>query len=136
MSDPSIVGSNCIIVVANLFEKINSQRKLLHKPPIENQAMASRLTLRFNVDKQRGVDFSADEILIEPGEIDLLEKTINELFGLYFEDMVSRMCVAPKVPEPTPMSVDSDISDIVTGLELEPEKTGMFSKLKRLFGGR
>lgn len=134
MSDPSIVGSQCVIVVEDLFEKINSQRKLLSKPPVENQAMATRLTLRFNVDKKRGVDFSSEQVLIAPDELDLLEKTVNELFGLYFEGVISKLCMAPKAPEPAPIM--RDVEDLPPELEFEPEKTGMLSKLKGLFGGK
>ena len=47
MSNPTETGNHCVIVVEELFAKINAQRKLLGRTPIENQAMASRCTLRF-----------------------------------------------------------------------------------------
>jgi hypothetical protein len=136
MSDPLIAGSKQVIVVADLFEKINSQRKLLTKPPVENQAMATRLTLRFNVDKKRGVDFSAEKILIAPDEINILEKIINELFGIYFEDVVSRLCMAPVVTAPIPVDPEPVIPATSPELAHKSEKTGMLSKLKGLFGGK
>jgi len=134
MSNPTQAGNHCIIIVADLFAKINSQRKLLKRTPIEERAMASRCTLRFNVDKQRGVDFSAEKILVAPNEIDLLEKMVNDLFGVYFEGEVGRLCAKQKAqvvkrarPVPPPQTV--------AVAAIEPEKTGLVSKIKRLFGG-
>lgn len=135
MSNPTEAGNHCVIVVADLFAKINAQRKLLHRTPIENQAMASRCTLRFNVDKQRGVDFSAEKVLIGQDEIPVLEKIVNELFGVYFEGEVRRLCVKPKPPAPKPVDIDP-FPPLTPELTGEPEKTGLLSMLKGLFGGK
>lgn len=135
MNNPAEAGNHCVIIVADLFAKINAQRKLLHRTPIEERAMASRCTLRFNVDKQRGVDFGAEKILIDPDEIELLEKIVNDLFGIYFQGEIRRLCVKPKAPAPKP--VDSlplpDLSPIDLG---EPVKVGLLARLKGLFGSK
>jgi hypothetical protein len=136
MSNPTGAGNHCVIIVADLFAKINAQRKLLTRTPIEDRAMASRCTLRFNIDKQRGVDFSAEKILIEPDEIELLEKMVNELFGIYFDGEVRRMCVKPEAPPSKPANLDSYIPETSTQMTIEPEKTGLLSRLKGLFGGK
>ena len=132
MSNPSITDSQCIIVVEDLFTKINTQRKLLNRTPIENQAMATRLTLRFSVDKQRGVDFSAEKVLITPDEVDLLEKTVNELFGLFFDGELGRLCAKPKALEPVSASAIPPTPEPSPA----PEKAGLISKLKSIFGGK
>jgi len=134
MSNPKEAGDHCIITVAELFEKINAQRKLLKRTPIEERAMASRLTLRFNVDKKRGVDFGAEKILIAPHEIVLLEKTVNELFGAYFDGELVKLCAKSKaaaavkrarpVPQPPPVAAP---------VPIQPRNTGLVSKIKRLF---
>lgn len=134
MSNPTEAGNHCIIVVADLFAKINAQRKLLKRTPIEDRAMASRCTLRFNVDKQRGVDFSNEKILVAPNEIELLEKIVNELFGVYFEGEVRKLCAKPKTPavkraRPIPPLQAPAVPTP------QPEKTGLMSKIKRIFGG-
>lgn len=135
MSNPTETGNHCVIVVEELFAKINAQRKLLGRTPIENQAMASRCTLRFNVDKQRGVDFSAEKILVARDEIPVLEKLVNELFGIYFEGEVRRLCVKPKVPAAKPVGLDSYLPQS-TAMATKSEKTGLLSRLKGLFGGK
>lgn len=136
MSNPTDVRNKCIIVVADLFAKINHQRKLLHRTPIENQALATRCTLRFNVDEQRGVDFTAEKILIAPKEVDVLEKMVNELFGVYFEGEVRKLCAKSKVPEPKPAA---DLDSFLPQAALAPEiteKTGIISRIKGLFGAK
>lgn len=137
MNSPLEGGNHCIIVVADLFNKINAQRKLLHRTPIENQAMATRCTLRFNADKQRGVDFSAEKIVIAPNELEMLEKIVNELFGLYFEGELKRLCVKPKTP-PKPKTTNLDAFLVHQALQeyTPPESTGLFSWFKGLFGGK
>ena len=136
MSNPAVAGNHCVIVVADLFNKINAQRKLLTRTPIENQAMITRCTLRFNVDTQRNVDFSAEKIVIHPKEIEGLERMVNELFGVYFEGEVSRLCVKPKAPAPKPTSLDSFMPQSSTMATRAPEKAGLLSRLKGLFSGR
>lgn len=137
MSDPAEAGNHCVIVVADLFAKINAQRKLINRTPIEDQAIASRCTLRFNVDKQRGVDFSAEKVLIAPDEVQVLENIINELFGVYFQGEVDRLCAKsraaaakpkPARPVPRPQAMPVAVP--------EPPKTGFLSKLMGLFGGK
>jgi hypothetical protein len=135
MSNSTEAGNHCIIVVADLFAKINAQRKLLKRPPIEDRAIASRCTLRFNADKQRGVDFTADKILVASQEIPLLEKIVNELFGVYFEGEVRKLCAKSKTPtvkrtRPMPPPQAAVVPAV------QPEKSGLVSKLKRMFGGK
>jgi hypothetical protein len=137
MNDPVEAGNHCVIVVADLFAKINAQRKLINRTPIEDQAIATRCTLRFNVDKQRGVDFSAEKVLIAPDEIEVLENIINELFGVYFHGEVNRLCAKSRAaaakaksmrPVPRPQAAPVAIP--------QPPKTGFFSRLMGLFGGK
>jgi hypothetical protein len=135
MSNPKVAGDHCIIIVAELFAKINSQRKLLKRTPIEERAMASRCTLRFNIDKQRGVDFSAEKILVEPDEIPLLERIVNEQFGVYLEGELSKLCAKPKTPvvkraRPAPMP------PVAAPVRVQPVKTGLASRIKRLFSSK
>ena len=135
MNQPAEAGDHCVIIVADLFAKINSQRKLLKQPPVEERAMASRCTLRFNVDKQRGVDFNAEKILVAPHEIAMLEKMVNELFGVFFENEVIRLCVKPKTPVVKRARVIPPPS-VAAAVTMEPAKSGLVSKIKRLFGGK
>ena len=137
MNNPTEAGGPCVIIVADLFAKISAQRKLLHRPPIEEQAMASRCTLRFNSDKQRGVDFSAERVLINPNELELLEKIVNELFGLYFEGELGKLCVKPKPVAPKPATdTISSLPEISPADLGEPVKPGLLSRLIGLFGGK
>lgn len=135
MSNPQQAGDRCIIVVAELFAKINAQRKLLKRTPIEERAMASRCTLKFNVDKKRGVDFSAERIVVARDDLAVLEKIVNELFGVYFDGEIRRLCVKPKTPavKPAPAILPSQVAAAAT---IQPENTGLMSKIKRLFGGK
>jgi len=137
MNNPIEAGNRCVIIVADLFAKINAQRKLIHRPPIEERALTSRLTLRFNVDKQRDVDFSAEKILIDPAEVELLEKIVNENFGLYFNGEISRLCTRPKPPAPKP-AVENipSLPEISLPEHSEPQKPGLLSRLMGLFGGK
>jgi len=137
MSNPADVRNKCIIVVEDLFNKINAQRKLLHRTPIENQALATRCTLRFNIGEQRGVDFTAEKILIAPSEVAVLEKMVNELFGVYFEGEVRKLCAKskPKAPEPRAADLDSFLPQAALSTEVT-EKTGLFSRIKGIFGGK
>jgi hypothetical protein len=135
MSNSTEAGNHCIIIVADLFAKINAQRKLLKRPPIEDRAIASRCTLRFNADKQRGVDFTTEKILVASHEIALLEKIVNELFGVYFEGEVQKLCVKRKTPtakRTRPMPPPQ----MAMAPPAQTEKTGLVSKLKRMFGGK
>lgn len=135
MSDTTQAENHCVIVVADLFAKINAQRKLLHRTPIEERAMASRCTLRFNVDKQRGVDFGAEKILVARDEIDLLENMVNELFGVYFHGELRRLCAKPKPAAPKAASLPPAMPEL-SPMELDdPVKPSLLTRLKSLFGG-
>ncbi|MGD8593833.1 MAG: hypothetical protein PVF82_13415 [Gammaproteobacteria bacterium] len=134
MSNPKEAGNHCVIVVADLFAKINAQRKLIKRPPIEERAMASRCTLRFNVDKQRGVNFNDEKILVAADEIPVLEKMVNELFGVYFENELGRLCIKPKTPSVKRARPIPPLQ-VAAPATVQPEKTGLMSKIKRLFGG-
>jgi len=135
MGNSTEFGDQCVITVADLFAKINKQRKLLNRTPVENQARASRCTLRFNIDKQRDVDFSQDKIAIDPDAIPVLEKIVNELFDIPFDGEVRKLCA--KVKAPVAKHVEIDILPPLTPeITIEPEKTGLLSMLKGLFRGR
>ena len=138
MSNPKSAGDHCVIVVADLFAKINAQRKLLKRTPIEERAMASRCTLRFNIDKPRGVDFSAEKILVAADEIPVLEKMVNELFGLYFNGELGRLCIKPKQPvvRRAQSARSPQVAAAAAIQPIPPEKTGLVSKIKRLFGAK
>ena len=135
MSNPKDAGDHCIIVVADLFNKINSQRKLLKRTPVEERAMVSRLTLRFNVDKQRGVDFGAEKILIAPNEIALLEKLVNELFGVYFDGELIKLCANRAKTQTVKRARPVPPPPVVTA-QIQPEKAGLASRIKRLFSSK
>ena len=136
MSNPAVASNHCTIFVAELFDLVNAQRKLLRKSPVEDRAMSSRCTLRFAVDSRREVDFNSEKIIILPNEIDILEKMINDLFGIYFEGEVRKLCeksqVKPVVKKPRPEPM----------LQIAPEMdfdhrsggTGLVSMIKRWFG--
>jgi len=135
MGNPTQAGDICVIITADLFAKINKQRKLLNRGPIENQAIASRCTLRFSVDKQRDVDFGKDTVVIAAEDIQILEKIINELFDVHFENEVRKLCVKPKIQ--TPKSLENiQLPPLVPETPSVSESTGLLSRLKGLFGGK
>jgi hypothetical protein len=135
MSSPDETNNRCIIVVADLFAKINAQRKLLKRTPVEERAMASRCTLRFNINRNRRVDFSAEKIVLTPEEIGELEKMVNDQFGLYFDGEIKRLCVKP--PQPKKPKVERSEFELAAEFAMmEPEKTEKVSWFKRLFGGK
>ena len=41
MGNSTEYGDQCVIVVVDLFDKINKQRKLLNRAPVEHQAIAA-----------------------------------------------------------------------------------------------
>jgi len=136
MSDPAVSSNHCIIVVAELFDLVNAQRKLLRKSPVEDRAMSSRCTLRFAVDSRREVDFNVEKIVILPHEVEILEKMVNDLFGIYFEGEVQKLCAKSQVkkvvnrPRPEPMlqiAPDLDFGHNSGG-------SGIFAMIKRFFG--
>ena len=134
MNNPTVAGNHCIIVVADLFAKINAQRKLIKRTPIEDRAIASRCTLRFNVDKRRGVDFSNEKILVAADEIELLENIVNELFGVYFEGEVRKLCAKSKSAA---VERDRPLPPLQPAVSpTRPENAGFMSKIKRMFGGK
>lgn len=128
-------GGRCTIIVAELFAMISAQRKLLKRPPVEERAMASRCTLRFNIDRQEKVDFNAEQIVLSANDMKALEKVVNEQFGLYFDGELSRLCVKPEKPVEAPVHTTLPFEEYDLPW-MEPEKTGLMSKIKRLFGGK
>ena len=132
MSNNNPATGKCTLVVAKLFELINNKRKMRSLTPVEHGAIVSRCTLRFNIDKARGIDFSEETVVLEPEDVDALEQMVNEQFNCNFEGEVKRLCVKPKpapaVSEPT-LSFDIPAS---TQVEPEPEK-GLFSGIKKMF---
>lgn len=133
MSNPLETGNHCIIVVTELFDKVNAQRKLLRRPPVEDRAMASRLTLRFNVGQNTGVDFNEETIMLGAHELGRLEKMINELFGVYMENELVRLCQKPELPRK--VVTESTIPPIQVSPAILAENEGIFAKLKRIFWG-
>jgi hypothetical protein len=134
-SNPIDVSDHCIIVVAELFAMINAQRKLLKRPPIEDRAMASRCTLRFNINRQRKVDFGGEKIVLTPDEMTALQKMVNEQFGVYFEGELTRLCAKPKVPAVKRTRVTPP-PQAMAPPPVQAEKTGLVSKIKRLFSSK
>jgi len=134
MSNPAVANNHYTVFVAELFDLINAQRKLLRKSPIEDRAMSSRCTLRFAVVSGREVDFNVEKITILSHEVPLLEKMINDQFGIYFEGEVQKLCeksmvkqiVKPPKPEP--------ILQIAPEPEYENESSGIIAAIKRFFG--
>lgn len=136
MSNPAGSNNNCSFFVDELFDLINAQRKLLRKAPVEDRAMSSRCTLRFAVVSKREVDFNADRVEILPHEVDLLEKMINDQFGVYFEGEINKLCAKSQQKKEVPVVKPDPILQISPGLEFEKESGngGFVSMIKRMFG--
>jgi len=135
MGNSTEFGEQCVIIVTDLFNKINKQRKLLNRTPVENQAIASRCTLRFNVDRQRGVDFSQATIVINQVDISLLEKIVNELFDVPFDNEIRKLCAKSRPPAARNVEIDV-LPPLTPEITAEPEKAGLLSFIKSLFGGK
>ena len=135
MSNPTGTGEPCTIVVAELFAMINARRKLFQLSPIEGRAMASRCTLRFNLDWQRGADFSAEKIVVDPADMLVLQKMVNDQFGVNFDGELRKLCVKPKKPVMETTHTASPPPVFAQAAPVEsPSKTGLGSRIKRLFG--
>lgn len=137
MSHPNKAGAPCSLVVADLFAAINARRKLFHQGPIEARAMASRCTLRFNLEAGRAADFSAEKIDLEPGDIDILEAVVNDQFGVNFDEELHALCAKARQPAPR-MTPPAPSPPTVPAAEAAPSKAppaGLGSRLKRWFGG-
>jgi hypothetical protein len=135
VSNPEQTNNVCIIVVADLFAKINAQRKLLRRPPVEERAMASRCTLRFNIDRPRQVDFSAEKIVLTSDDMVLLEKVVNDQFGLQFDGELRKLCLKVERPAAEPASPESPLEEVAEAPS-QAEEGGLMAKIKRLFGGK
>ncbi len=136
MSNNNNAGA-CTIVVADLFAKINNQRKMIKKPPIEERALISRLTLRFNVQGQRWVDFAGAKVSLTKEEVPALEKIINDQFGVFFTGEVARLCINQQAASRAPRRA-AVIEEMVEEATEEPEveAVGFFAWLKYLITGR
>ena len=98
MSNQLDPGKSCQIVVADLFAMINARRKLFSMDPVEQRAMASRCTLRFNLERKRGVDFGNEKIAVAPQDMLALESMVNDQFGVNFEALILiGDCLEPKI---------------------------------------
>ncbi len=136
MTNPKAADEPCTIVVADLFALITARRKLLQLSPIEGRAMASRCTLRFNLDRQRGVDFSAEKIVIDPDDMLVLQKMVNDQFGVDFDGELNKLCVKPKKPVMENTRAAPPPQTFAPAAPIEPQrKAGLGSWIKRLFGG-
>lgn len=135
MSNPLQPDGPCHIVVNNLFSMINTRRKMLHLDPIENRAMASRCTLRFNLDRQRGVDFNNETISIAGQDMPILRDMINGQFGVNFENELISLCTKTQA-EATPRMVTTHAPLPEPEPEVVVRQTGFGARLKRLFSGQ
>lgn len=138
MNNPDETGERCTLVVADLFAAVNARRKLFKQAPIETRAMASRCTLRFNLDRPRGVDFTAETISIDPADMSILEAMVNDQFDVDFDDELRKLCVKPHRPAvravpATPSPAPPPEPDVKVAA-VEPQHSGLGSRLKRLFG--
>jgi len=122
------------ITVAELFDLVNAQRKLLRKTPVEDRAMSSRCTLRFSIVSGRELDFNVEKILILPDEIAILEKMLNDQFGIYFDGEVQKLVdkYKNKIAAKT-KKAETFISTKYQAQSIE-EGNRLVSALKRLFG--
>jgi len=136
MSSPIGSSNNCSFFVDELFDLINAQRKLLRKAPVEDRAMSSRCTLRFSVMSKRDVDFNADRVEIFPHEVELLEKMVNDQFGVYFEGEIGKLCAKSQVKKEIPVVKAEPLLEISPAMDFEKENndSGFISMIKRMFG--
>lgn len=137
MPNPLQAGEACQIVVDDLFAMINSRRKMMRLEPVENRAMASRCTLRFNLGQQRGVDFNKKTVSIATADMSVLRDMVNDQFGVNFENELTRLCAkAEAVTPPRMVTSHAPLAEPEPEPVSIPQKTGFGSKLKRLFNGR
>lgn len=138
MSDTNSATDGCILEVAKLFERINEGRMMRSLPPVENNAMASRCNLRFNLDKNRGIDFNQGTVTIARADIEVLEQLVNEQFNCKLEGVVERLCVRPRKTTPA----ETLIKPVLPELSQQPQpqpltetESGLLSRIKKIFGG-
>ncbi len=139
MSNSEDTGKLCTIVVADLFAKINAQRKLIKKTPIEDRALVSRCTLRFNINRSRWVDFAAEKITLTQEDISALEKMVNEQFGLFFAGELNSLCIKQSKRPAVQAAVELDTSEMEAAFAAAStarQSTGIIGWIMRLFGGR
>lgn len=149
MSKPLARGEACQLVVDDLFAMINTRRKMFRLEPVEKRAMASRCTLRFNLGRQRGVDFNNEKISITAEDMQALATMVNEQFGVNFENELITLCNKKKAEPAAPSMVRAQVRKPATAPtpaaapalapipvpKAIPEKSGFGARLKRLFGG-
>ncbi len=140
MSNAEETGNVCIMATADLFARISAQRKLLQRSPIEERAMISRCALRFNIGRSKQVDFNAEKIVLTDDDMTLLEKVVNDQFGLHFEGELRKLCrkverPAPEEPVLPELSLEEAEEAISQPRQPEEKKKGFASRFKRLFGG-
>lgn len=124
----------CTIKTAELFSFINDRRRSDGKEPIEHSTIATRCTLRFNVDKQRGTDFSQEQIVVDEADLAVLEQMINAQFELYLSGELNRLCrnKAAAAPKARPAT---QLPPATPAPQEEEKKEGLMSRLKGMFGG-
>ncbi len=138
MSEQEKNAASCTISTADLFNFINNQRKHNQQQPVENTTIATRCTLRFNIDKQRGVDFSQDRIVVARSDLPVLEQVINSQFELFLDGDLERLChgikggTKPAAPRPQ-LAPAKPAAPATTAKETE--KRGLASRIKGIFGG-
>ncbi len=131
MSEQGNAATGCVIKTADLFNFINERRQSDGKQPIEHSSIATRCTLRFNVDKQRGADFSQVQVTLDQADIPVLEQLVNAQFELYLSGELARLCQGK-----TPAAAKKRAATPPTAAAAaEPEdKKGLMSRLKGMFG--
>lgn len=137
MHNPPEHGKPCQIVVDDLFTMINKRRKMLHLEPVENRAMASRCTLRFNLSQQRGVDFNSKKISVAAADMQTLRDMVNDQFGVDFENELNSLCAKAQTETvPRMVTTHTHLPEPEPDVFAHKQQTGFGSRLKRLFGGR
>ncbi len=112
-----------------LTELINAKRKELNKTPIDHGSMKTHLIIKTNVGYPGVFDFESSELKLDAKRIEILQKIINDQFGIYLEKL-SRHCEfhpakkQEKRPKQTPAPGSADE---------EKEDEGLMSKLGRMF---
>jgi len=82
----------CNVITAELFALINEKREASRRDPIENDAIISRLNLRFNVGRENPVDFRNATVALTSEELERLNDIawdqFNCLLGATLQDRV------------------------------------------------
>ncbi len=137
MSDSAPLTKGCTLVVESLFKEVNEQRRFLNQPPIEYSAMASRCSLRFQIDFKQALDFTQEKITISESQLTQLEQLINQQFGVYFDGRLPKLCEKKRKAAEAQVVRNNLLPEIEEEIPAneEPEGGGFVSKLKGLFGG-